>query len=150
MKSFLDGGVTTEEVGGTPMGLDLPGRMTFDGWFKGSSRSTVRGSGLISVAFAFSFLSCSSMLRFELGVKPLEIFCDSQLVVYQVRGDYQAKGQILALYLARVQELLANLEYYDMSHANKIGKPIRWQNSRALAMHSKWDCSLLRPSMLRV
>ena len=33
-----------------------------------------------------------------------------------MRGDYQAKGQRLAPYVARVQELLANLEYYDISH----------------------------------
>ena len=33
-----------------------------------------------------------------------------------MRGDYQARGQRLAPYLAQVQELLANLEYYDISH----------------------------------
>ena len=52
----------------------------------------------------------------ELGIRSVEIFCDSQLVVYQVHGDYQARGQRLAPYLAQVQELLANLEYYDISH----------------------------------
>ena len=52
----------------------------------------------------------------ELGVKSVEIFCDSQLVVYQVRGDYQARGQKLAPYLVLVQELLSNLERYDISH----------------------------------
>ena len=52
----------------------------------------------------------------ELGVKSVEIFCDLQLVVYQVRGDYQARGQKLAPYLALVQGLLANFEHYDISH----------------------------------
>ena len=52
----------------------------------------------------------------ELGVKSVEIFYDSRLVVYQVRGDYQAKGKRLAPYLAQVLELLADLEYYDISH----------------------------------
>ena len=50
----------------------------------------------------------------ELGIKSIEIFCDSQLVVYQVRGDYQAKGRKLAPYLVQVQELLSNLERYDI------------------------------------
>lgn len=34
----------------------------------------------------------------ELGVKSVEIFSDAQLVVYQVRGDYQARRQRLAPY----------------------------------------------------
>ena len=37
-------------------------------------------------------------------------------MVYQVRGDYQAKGRKLAPYLVQVQELLSNLERYDISH----------------------------------
>ena len=38
----------------------------------------------------------------ELGGRSVEIFCNSQLVVYQVHGDYQAKGQRLDPYLVRV------------------------------------------------
>ena len=37
----------------------------------------------------------------ELGIRSVEIFCDSQLVVYQVRGDDQARGQRLAPYLVQ-------------------------------------------------
>jgi len=32
----------------------------------------------------------------ELGIQTLQILCDSQLVVFQVKGDYQAKGARLA------------------------------------------------------
>lgn len=37
----------------------------------------------------------------ELGVKTLQFFCDSQLLVCQVRGDYQAGGSNLLLISAR-------------------------------------------------
>lgn len=52
----------------------------------------------------------------ELEIKSLEIFCNSLLVVYQVRRDYQAKGQRLAPYLIQIQELLTGFEYYDITH----------------------------------
>lgn len=52
----------------------------------------------------------------ELGIKTLHIFCDSQLVVCQVRKEHQAKEVTLAPYLNRVLELLDDFEYYMITH----------------------------------
>ena len=48
----------------------------------------------------------------DLRIIALEIYCDSQLVVCQVWGEYQAKDRRLAAYLARVQEVLNQFDYY--------------------------------------
>lgn len=48
----------------------------------------------------------------DLGVIAIEIYCDSQLVVCRVRGEYQARDWRLASYFMRVQEVLNQFNYY--------------------------------------
>ncbi|XP_062118866.1 uncharacterized protein LOC133832557 [Humulus lupulus] len=55
-------------------------------------------------------------LRLAKGLKVthLHIFSDSQLVVFQVKGEYQARGPKMAAYLTRVKGYLEQLEGYNI------------------------------------
>lgn len=52
----------------------------------------------------------------EIGVKAVQIYSDSQLIVNQVLGEFQTKGLRLAAYLAKVMGLLDDFEYYTITH----------------------------------
>ena len=40
----------------------------------------------------------------EMGLQQLRVYSDSQLVINQVRGDYQAKGENMMAYLKIAEE----------------------------------------------
>ena len=50
----------------------------------------------------------------ELRVTRLHIFSDSQLVVCQVKGEYQARGPKMAAYMERVKGYLGQLAAYSI------------------------------------
>ena len=50
----------------------------------------------------------------ELNVKMLQIFSDSQLIVCQVKKEFQTKGGNLPAYLSRTWELLDDLDHYTI------------------------------------
>lgn len=52
----------------------------------------------------------------ELETKFIHIYSDSQLVVCQVKGQYQARGENLAPDLSKVQKLLKDIEHYTITH----------------------------------
>ena len=52
----------------------------------------------------------------DLGVKVMVIFCDSKIVVCQVREEFAARGPRLVAYLKKVKELLSSLERYNITH----------------------------------
>ncbi|XP_052193804.1 uncharacterized protein LOC127802147 [Diospyros lotus] len=64
----------------------------------------------------------------EVRVEAVVIFSDSQLVVNQIRGKYQAKGAKMAAYLLKVRELLALLPKFEVRQIP------RSQNSHADAL----------------
>ena len=55
-------------------------------------------------------------LRLAQGLKVthLHIFSESQLVVFQVKGEYQARGPKMAAYLERVRGYLEQLVEYSI------------------------------------
>uniref|UniRef100_A0A2N9GJR4 RNase H type-1 domain-containing protein n=1 Tax=Fagus sylvatica TaxID=28930 RepID=A0A2N9GJR4_FAGSY len=55
----------------------------------------------------------------KLGASHLQIFCDSQLVVNQISGEYQAKDERMSAYLIVARTLLAE---FDSTHAAQIGR----------------------------
>lgn len=57
----------------------------------------------------------------EIGVKALQIYSDSQLIVNQVLGEFHTKGVRLAAYLAKVMRLLNDFEYYTTIHILEKG-----------------------------
>ena len=52
----------------------------------------------------------------ELNIKALQIFSDSQLIVCQVRKEFQAKGGNLPAYLSKAWELLHDFDRYSINH----------------------------------
>ena len=67
-------------------------------------------------------------LALEVRAERIRIYSDSQLVVGQVRGEYQAKGSKMTLYLQKVRELLTKFEKCELQHVP------RSQNSHADAL----------------
>ena len=77
-------------------------------------------------------------------VDQLEVCSDSQLVVRQIEGAYEAKGEKMILYLKKVRDLLKKFVLVQVRHI-----PIA-ENSRAdtltkLATTSQEDLSRLTP-----
>ena len=61
-------------------------------------------------------LLASLRLAKELGVQRLVIKGDSQLVIGQVQGEFQAKEPQLQQYLAKVKELIGEFEECTMEY----------------------------------
>ena len=64
-------------------------------------------------------------LAHSMEAEQLEVCSDSQLVVKQIEGSYEAKGEKMALYLRRVQELIKKFVQVKIKHVP------RSENSRA-------------------
>ncbi|XP_057443271.1 uncharacterized protein LOC130735212 [Lotus japonicus] len=64
-------------------------------------------------------------LALEMNVRCIVIKIDSQLVANQIKGDYQAKDVQLAKYLVKVQELLKQMDKFQVNHVP------REENTRA-------------------
>uniref|UniRef100_A0A2N9F6C2 RNase H type-1 domain-containing protein n=1 Tax=Fagus sylvatica TaxID=28930 RepID=A0A2N9F6C2_FAGSY len=66
----------------------------------------------------------------KLGADRLRVFCDSQLVVNQISGEYQARDERMALYLRAVKNSLSKFEFTQVeqigrehnSHADILAK----------------------------
>ena len=52
----------------------------------------------------------------ELNIRALQIFSDSQLIVCQVKKEFQTKGGNLPAYLSKAWELLGDFYHYMISH----------------------------------
>ncbi|PNX98274.1 gag-pol polyprotein, partial [Trifolium pratense] len=52
----------------------------------------------------------------DVGAREVKIFTDSQLVVSQVIGEYQAKNDHLQEYLRLVKEMLALFDHIEVKH----------------------------------
>ncbi|XP_061372971.1 uncharacterized protein LOC133315384 [Gastrolobium bilobum] len=61
----------------------------------------------------------------ELGAQRLKVFSDSQLVTFQILGEYQAKGPLMCKYLEKVKEIILTFETVDIEHIR------RSENTRA-------------------
>ncbi|XP_061376587.1 uncharacterized protein LOC133318592 [Gastrolobium bilobum] len=55
----------------------------------------------------------------ELGAECLEVYSDSQLATSQISGVYQARGEIMIKYLARVQELMREFKEIRVEHIRR-------------------------------
>jgi ribonuclease HI len=52
----------------------------------------------------------------ELGATAITLCSDSQLVVSQIKGEYQARERLLQRYLAKVKESLLGLSKFEIKH----------------------------------
>ncbi|XP_027083501.2 uncharacterized protein [Coffea arabica] len=64
----------------------------------------------------------------QMGITAIRVRSDSQLVVHQVRGEYETKEDVMKKYLAKVQEAIALFDAFE------IERVPRSQNKRADAL----------------
>ncbi|XP_071920747.1 uncharacterized protein [Coffea arabica] len=114
----------------------------------GSSNGDVSGAGLLlegsqgemcSYALRFGFPATNNEAEYEaliaglqlarrLGAQQIHVRSDSQLVVRQVFGEYEAKDETMQRYLSKVHQLTAYFEFFE------IQRIPRSQNKRADAL----------------
>ncbi|XP_027158450.1 uncharacterized protein LOC113760075 [Coffea eugenioides] len=114
----------------------------------GSSNSEGSGAGLLlenlqgevcSYALRFDFAASNNEAEYEaviivlqlarkLGVGHILVYSDSQLVVCQILGEYEAREEVMHRYLSKVHQLIAHFESFE------IQKIPRSQNKRADAL----------------
>ena len=107
----------------------------------GSSNAKGSGAGLILLTpeeaeieqcLKFEFKASNNQAEYEamiagltmaldLGVTNLTVNSDSQLVVSQISGDYQAKDDTMAKYLARVQQLIERVGSVQINYVPREG-----------------------------
>ncbi|XP_057969549.1 uncharacterized protein LOC131158704 [Malania oleifera] len=58
-----------------------------------------------------------------LGVARIKVSSDSQMVVEQLKGEFEAREQRMKKYLAKAQEYAKGFIYFDIEHVSRIGKP---------------------------
>ncbi|XP_025628583.1 uncharacterized protein [Arachis hypogaea] len=61
----------------------------------------------------------------QLGISKITAYCDSSLIVHQVKGEYQVKDPLLEKYLLITKDLISKFSKFDIIHVN------REQNTRA-------------------
>ncbi|XP_073138428.1 uncharacterized protein [Henckelia pumila] len=109
-------------------------------YVNGSSTSTGSGAGIVvespqgdkfQYAFKFLFPATNNEAEYEaliMGIKlalsvrakRLMIHSDSQLIVSQVNGNYEAKEDKMLEYLTQVNELLSCLDSYDVKQIPRV------------------------------
>ncbi|XP_073112259.1 uncharacterized protein [Elaeis guineensis] len=73
----------------------------------------------------YETLLVSLKMAKELEIDSLKVFTDSQLIVGQVKGQFEARDPIMAIYLQKVKDLVMNLRYFEIFHIPRI------ENARA-------------------
>ena len=67
-------------------------------------------------------------LALELGVDQLKVFSDSQLIVGQVKGKFEARDPTMVKYHQKVKDLVAPFKYFEIFHIPRA------ENARADAL----------------
>lgn len=50
------------------------------------------------------------------GANDVQAHCDSQLIVSQIRGEYEAKEDSMKMYLTKVKSLISDFLNFDIQH----------------------------------
>nr|XP_027108775.1 uncharacterized protein LOC113728583 [Coffea arabica] len=107
----------------------------------GASSKEGSGTGLLltsptgeelTYAFRFDFPASNNEAEYEtlltglriahqMGVTAIRVRSDSQLVVYQVRGEYEAKEDVMKKYLAKVQEAIKLFDILEIDRVPSSG-----------------------------
>ncbi|XP_016165024.1 uncharacterized protein LOC107607607 [Arachis ipaensis] len=121
---------------------------TWELYVDGASNSEGSGAGVyltdksdlqVEQSIRFSFQTSNNQAKYEallaglrlaqsLNITQLQVYCDSQLVVQQVTGNFQVKDQLLEKYHALVRELIPQFTSIQITHI------ARKQNTRADAL----------------
>ena len=62
----------------------------------------------------YEALTADLKMAKELGVRKLKVFTDSQLIVDQIRGQFEVKDSMIACYLQNVKKLSKNFEELEV------------------------------------
>ncbi|XP_052193952.1 uncharacterized protein LOC127802277 [Diospyros lotus] len=134
-----------EFTGPAQVGEEASEGPSWELYVDGSSNDQGTGAGVLLIspeghrilcALRFGFPATNNEAKYEallaglrlakeVRAEAVVIFSDSQLVVNQIRGEYQVKGTKMAAYLLKVRELLALLPKF------KVRQIPRSQNSHA-------------------
>ncbi|XP_027090368.1 uncharacterized protein LOC113750588 [Coffea eugenioides] len=117
---FVDGASSKEGSGAgllliSPTGEELTYALRFD--FPASNNEA-----------EYEALLTGLRIAHQMGITAIRVRSDSQLVVYQVRGEYEAKEDVMKKYLAKVQEAIKLFDIFE------IERVPRSQNKRADAL----------------
>ncbi|XP_071925425.1 uncharacterized protein [Coffea arabica] len=117
---FVDGASSKEGSGAgllltSPTGEELIYALRFD--FPASNNEA-----------EYETLLTGLRIAHQMGITTIRVRSDSQLVVYQVRGEYEAKEEVMKKYLAKVQEAIKLFDLFE------IERVPRSQNKRADAL----------------
>ncbi|XP_071905675.1 uncharacterized protein [Coffea arabica] len=117
---FVDGASSKEGSGAgllliSPTGEELTYALRFD--FSASNNEA-----------EYEALLTGLRIAHQMGVTAIRARSDSQLVVHQVRGEYEAKEDIMKKYLAKVREAISLFDTFE------IEREPRSQNKRADAL----------------
>lgn len=124
----------TKFIGPIEEEAKCPERPSWELYVDGSSSEQGAGAGVMLIspgghrilcALRFGFQATNNEVEYEallaglrlakeVRAEALVIFSDSQLVVNQIRGEYQAKGSKMVAYLQKVRELLGAFEKYEI------------------------------------
>ncbi|XP_071909725.1 uncharacterized protein [Coffea arabica] len=117
---FVDG-VSSKEGSGagllltSPTGEELTYALRFD--FPASNNEA-----------EYEALLTGLRIAHQMGIAAIKVRNDSQLVVHQVRGEYEAKEDIMKKYLAKVREAITLFDTFEIEQVS------RSQNKRADAL----------------
>lgn len=50
------------------------------------------------------------------GIFDIQVFMDSELIVKQIRGEYQVKNEILSQYYAQIMDLIHTMDSFEIKH----------------------------------
>ncbi|KAL0420689.1 UNVERIFIED_CONTAM: hypothetical protein Slati_3091800 [Sesamum latifolium] len=122
----VDGSSTTQGSGAgivvtSPQGEDLEFAIKFD--FKASNNET-----------EYEVLVIGMRLAHEVGARHLPAYSDSQLIVKQVEGAYEAREESMIQYLQQIKELKPASTISKLSRylGRETSKPIAFQSSPVL------------------
>ena len=75
----------------------------------------------------------------QMGIRNVEIFGDSQLVINQVKGQYKCGTVLLAPHLVSAQQLLQEFQECTLHHIleKKTMRPIKWPKQHQVIDHSR-------------
>uniref|UniRef100_A0A2N9IFY5 Uncharacterized protein n=1 Tax=Fagus sylvatica TaxID=28930 RepID=A0A2N9IFY5_FAGSY len=84
-------------------------------------RTSIKGAGFPASNNMAEYEALLHSLRSTITLKadPLHIFCDSQLVVNQISGEYTAKDEKMIAYLTKAKRLLKEFKHVQLEHIRR-------------------------------
>jgi ribonuclease HI len=104
---YVDGS-STKKNGGAGIVLVTPEGEELNGSFRQEFKTTNNEAEYKAVVTGLR-------LALELGAKSVEVRSDSQVIMGHVRGEFEAKGERMRKYLAKVQRMKASFQKFSIT-----------------------------------